>query len=202
MFKAILIWIVKVPLLLVLTVVAYIFSPIFALFIVKAEESETTGQPSLFPGMQREFLTKPFRIWQSLDAPVDEYYWAEYEMDSWLQKYGRKYYFSSSIVRWMYRIAWLWRNPAYGFGEKLGWDGTGMQILSSHGSDEAWYSGKSSCSYWTAVNAVGSKAFYVQIRIYFYKNRCLDILAGYKFFSDPTIKYVAMRLNPFRKYPK
>lgn len=172
------------------------------MFITHLEESATTGQPSLFPGQPREFLIKPFRIWQTLDAPVDEYYWAEYEMDGRLQKYGRKYYLSSSIIRWMYRIAWLWRNPAYGFGEKLGWDGTGMQILSSYGSDDLWYSGKSSCSYWTAINAKGQRAFYVQIRLYWYKNRCLDILAGYKLFSDPTVKYVAVRFNPFRKYPK
>jgi len=57
-------------------------------------------------------------------------------------------------------------------------------------------------SYWTAVNESGDKAFYFQARLYYYKNYCLDILAGYKFFSDPTTKYVAMRFTPFRKYPK
>lgn len=202
MYKAVALWAIKVPILIALTLIAYIIAPFLALFIVRAEEGAITGHPSLFPGCPREFLQKWCRIWQTTDAPVDEVYWAEYEMDGFLQRHFRKYYFSSATVRWAYRVAWLWRNPAYGFGEYFGYDGEGLTILSSHGSDEAWYSGKSSISYWTAQNAFGQKSFYVQIRLYFYKNRCLDILAGYKFFSDPQTKFVAMRFNPFRKYPK
>ena len=202
MFSAILIWALKVPILIALSLIAYIIAPLLALFIVKAEESAITGYPSLCPGNPREFLQKWCRIWQTTDAPVDEVYWGEYEMDGFLQRRFRKYYFSSAAVRWAYRVAWLWRNPAYGFGEMFGFNGYGLKILSAHGSDEEWYSGESSCSYWTAQNAFGQKSFYVQIRLYFYKNRCLDILAGYKFFSDPDTKFVAMRLNPFRKYPK
>lgn len=202
MFKSILIWSLKVPILIALSLIAYIIAPLLALFIVHDEESEITGYPSLLPGTPREFLQGWCRIFQTTDAPVDEVYWGEYEMDGWLQTNFRSAYTDYAFVRWMYRVAWLWRNPAYGFGELLGWDGTGLKILSAHGSDEAWYSGKSSCSYWTAENAAGKKSFYVQIRLYFYKNRCLDILAGYKFFSDPQIKFVAMRFNPFRKYPK
>lgn len=202
MITAVALWATKVPILIALTLIAYLIAPFLALFVVYAEESETTGHPSLVPGYYREFLPLWCRIFQSPDAPLDEYYFAEYEMDGFLQRRFRKYYFSSAAVRWAYRVAWLWRNPAYGFGEYFGYDGEGLTILSSHGSEEAWYSGKSSVSYWTAINAKNQKAFYVQIRIYFYKNHCLDILAGYKFFSDPTIKYVAMRFNPFRKYPK
>ena len=202
MLRAIAGWAVKVPILTALSLIAYIIAPFLALFIVKAEESAITNQPSLFPGHPREFLQKWCRIWQTSDAPVDEVYWSEYEMDGLLQRHFRKYYFSSATVRWAYRVAWLWRNPAYGFGEMFGFNGYGLKILSAHGSDDDWYSGKSSCSYWTAENAFGEKSFYVQIRLYFYKNRCLDILAGYKFFSDPQTKFVAMRFNPFRKFPK
>lgn len=202
MFKAIILWALKVPVLLLLTVIAYIIAPILACFITYAEESDVTGHPSLFPNTPRAFLQKWCRIWQSQDAPVDEYYYAEYEMDGFLQRNFRLVYHYYSIVRWAYRVAWLWRNPAYGFGEKFGWNGTGMKILSSHGTDDDWYSGHSSFSYWIAKNQSGNKAFYIQIRLYFYRNRCLDIMAGYKLFSDPNTKYVAMRFNPFRKYPK
>jgi len=202
LFKAIFIWALKVPVLLVLTLAAYVLAPLLAMFIVYAEESETTGHPSLFPGKPRAFLKKWIRIWQSPDAPVDEWWYGDYELDSWRKRYTQADYDSSAVLRWACRVAWLWRNPAYGFGELLGWDGTGMKILTSNGSDEDWYSGKSSCSCWTAINDKGQKSFYMQIRLYFYKNRCLDILAGYKFFSDPTTKFVAVRFNPFRKYPK
>ena len=202
LLKAILIWALKVPVLLMLTVIAYIIAPVLAFFIEYHEESAITGHPSLLPGTPRAFLIKPLRIWQSLDAPVDEWWYGNYELSSWRKNYTQADYDKYAWLRWACRVAWLWRNPAYGFGEKFGWDGTGMKILTTHGSDDLWYSGRSSCSYWTAINDAGQKAFYVQIRLYFYQNRCLDIMAGYKFFSDPTIKYVAMRFNPFRKYPK
>lgn len=202
MLKAILLWAVKVPVLLLLTVVAYIIAPVLALFITYAEESDITGQPSLLPGKPRAFLQEWCRIWQSPDAPVDEWWYGNYELDSWRKNYTQEDYDNSAYLRWKCRVAWLWRNPAYGWGELFGWNGDGMQILSSHGSDDDWYSGKSSIAWWTAVNDLGQKAFYVQMRLYFYKTRCLDIMAGYKLFSDPAIKYVAMRFNPFRKYPK
>lgn len=202
MLKPIIVWAVKVPVLLFLTVIAYIIAPVLALFVTHAEESAITGHPSLFPGKPREFLIKPLRIWQSPDAPLDEWWYGGYELDSWRKRFTQEDYDSLWLVRYMCRIAWLWRNPAYGWGEKFGYNGSGLKILTSHGSDDDWYSGKSSLSYWTAINDANEKAFYVQIRLYFYKNRCLDILAGYKFFSDPTTKYVAIRFNPFRKYPK
>jgi len=202
MLKPIIVWAVKVPVLLLLTVIAYIIAPVLALFVTHAEESAITGHPSLFPGKPREFLIKPLRIWQSPDAPLDEWWYGDYELNSWRRHFTQADYDSKWWIRYLCRIAWLWRNPAYGWGEKFGYDGTGLKILTQKGSDEDWYSGKSSVSYWTAINAANRKAFYVQIRLYFYKNRCLDILAGYKFFSDPTTKYVAVRFNPFRKYPK
>lgn len=202
MLKPIIVWAVKVPVLLFLTVIAYIIAPVLALFVTHAEESAITGHPSLFPGKPREFLIKPLRIWQSPDAPLDEWWYGDYELDSWRRHFTQADYDSKAWLRYLCRIAWLWRNPAYGWGEKFGYNGSGLKILTSHGSDDDWYSGKSSLSYWTAINDANEKAFYVQIRLYFYKNRCLDILAGYKFFSDPTTKYVAIRFNPFRKYPK
>lgn len=202
MLKSIFLWSIKVPTLIVLTVVAYFISPILALFIRQSEESVVTGFPSQFPGKQRDFLIPALFIWQTPDAPVDEWWYGNYELDSWRKNYTQEDYDNSAYLRWKCRVAWLWRNPAYGWGELFGWNGDGMQILSSHGSDDDWYSGKSSIAWWTGNNAKNQKAFYLQIRLYFYKNRCLDIMAGYKFFSDPTIKYVAMRFNPFRKYPK
>ena len=202
MIKPILLWALKVPLLILLSLVAYLIAPFIAMFIVHADETEVTGHPSMLPGQPREFLIPLFRIWQSQDAPVDEWWWAGYEKDSWRRHFTQEDYDNSAILRWACRVAWLWRNPAYGWGEKFGFDGRGLKILTSKGSEDAWYSGKSSVSYWTGVNESGEKAFYFQARLYYYKNRCLDILAGYKFFSDPTTKYVAMRFTPFRKYPK
>jgi len=37
---------------------------------------------------------------------------------------------------------------------------------------------------------------------HFYKRRCLEVYLGYKLLADGKRKSVAMRLNPFRQYPK
>jgi hypothetical protein len=78
MTKSILIWALKVPLLILLSLVAYLIAPFIAMFIVHADETETTGHPSMLPGQPREFLIPLFRIWQSQDAPVDEWWWVGY----------------------------------------------------------------------------------------------------------------------------
>jgi len=202
MIKSILLWAVKVPLLILLSLVAYIIAPFIAMFITKAEESEVTGHPSLHPGKPREFLIPLFRIWQSEDAPVDEYYWANYEPNGWIQRTFRDKYETSAIARWAYRVAWLWRNPAYGWGNLLGYSSTGMYITSSHDNEHLWRTGVTNVSWWTARNSYSEIGWCFQMQWHFWGKRCLEIYLGYKLFADGRNKSVAMRLNPFRKYPK
>jgi hypothetical protein len=47
-FRAVAGWAVKVPILIALSLIAYIIAPFLALFIVKTEESAITNQPSLW----------------------------------------------------------------------------------------------------------------------------------------------------------
>lgn len=195
-------WLWKVPLLTVLSLIAYVISPIVALFIVKAEESSVTGLPSFHPGMPREFLIKPFRIWQSEDAPVDEYYWLNYEPQGWLQRKFRDKYEYSALVRYVYRIFWLCRNPAYGFGNRLGYDSTGMYFTSQGGNQHLWRSGVTNFAWWKARNSYGEIGWCVQGQWHFYKRRCLEIYIGYKLLADGRKKSVAIRFNPFRQYPQ
>lgn len=203
MFKATLIWAAKVPILIGLTLIAYVMAPVFALFVTHAEESEVTGFPSMYPGKAREFLIEPLRVWQSQDAPLDEWWYGNYEMDSWRHNFDQDDYDSSWLLRYACRIAWLWRNPAYGFGSLLGYDGAGLKFIGFDQDDDTpWLSGKTCSQLWKCTNDRGETGWLFRARIYFYKNRCLEVMAGYKLFSDPTSKYVAMRFNPFRQYPK
>lgn len=202
MILSILNWVWKVPVLTALSLIAYVINPIIALFITKAEESETTGLPSLHPGMPREFLIKPLRIWQSEDAPVDEYYWANYEPNGWLQTRFRKHYETSSFARYVYRLAWLYRNPAYGFGNRLGYDSTGMYFTTENNNDRLWRTGVTNCSWWVARNDFGQIGWCYQLQWHFYGRRCLEIYLGYKLLADGRRKSVAIRFNPFRQYPK
>lgn len=202
MIKSILNWLWKVPVLTALSLIAYIINPLLALFITKAEESETTGLPSLHPGMPREFLIPCLRIWQSEDAPVDEYYWANYEPNSWLQTHLRGKYESSRVVRYLYRCAWLYRNPAYGFGNLLGYSSTGMYFPQKGGNEHLWRTGVSNYAWWIARNSYSEIGWCYQAQWHFYKHRCLEIYLGYKLLADGRKKSVAIRFNPFRQYPK
>jgi hypothetical protein len=78
MIKLIAVWFVKAISLLILTILAFPLAPLFSLFIIYAEESDITGFPSMFPGKSREFLIAPLRIWQSPDAPLDEFWYGDY----------------------------------------------------------------------------------------------------------------------------
>ena len=202
MILSILNWLWKVPVLTALSLIAYIINPILALFITKAEESETTGLPSLYPGMPREFLIKPLRLWQSEDAPVDEYYWANYEPNSWFQRKYRGQYETSAFVRWLYRCAWLYRNPAYGWGNLLGYSSTGMYFTAKDDNEHLWRTGVTNKSWWIARNSYGEIGWCFQMQWHFYGRRCLEIYLGYKLLADGRKKSVAIRFNPFRQYPK
>lgn len=73
-------WLWKVPVLLVLTIIAYFIAPIIACFVVYEEESAVTGFPSSMPGKPRAFLIPLFRIWQTQDAPVDEWWYGDWRL--------------------------------------------------------------------------------------------------------------------------
>ena len=193
-------WLWKVPVLLVLTVTAWIISPVLACFIVYAEESSITGLPSMFPGKPRAFLISLFRIWQSQDAPVDEWWYGDYYPDGyWKSHYDQMDYDHDSWLRWWTRVMWLCRNAAYGFGAKLGYDGTGMKFIGSDVEDDtAWKSGKTMSQYWSCVNDAGELGWCYRAKWWYCSSRCVMVFFGYKLFSDPLSKYVAMQFNPLK----
>lgn len=193
-------WLWKVPVLLLLTVVAWIISPVLACFIVYAEESAITGFPSSMPGKPRAFLVKPLRIWQTQDAPVDEWWYGDYyPYGFWKTAYSQEDYDKSPMLRWWVRVMWLCRNAAYGFGDLLGYDGRGMKFIGSDIEDDTeWKSGKSMSQYWSCVNDKGQVGWCYRAKWYYTQKRCVMVFLGYKLFSDPTSKYVAMQFNPFK----
>jgi hypothetical protein len=198
---AIITWIPKVFALIFLDLLTTILSPVLCLFVIKEEESYVTGFPSQFPGKPREFLIKPLRMFQSFDAPLDEYWYGDYT--GW-PKTGKTQmdYVSSWWLRYLCRIVWLNRNPAYGFGQYLGYDSTGMKYLIQNDNTSLWASGKPNSSFWLAINDRGQIGWWYKAQIYFYKTHCLEINLGYKLDSDTTVNrhVVAMQFTPFRKY--
>lgn len=198
-------WAWRAALLVVLTIVAYPLSLFIAPFATYAEESSITGLPAkIQQGKPRAFLIKPLRIWQSPDAPVDEWWYGDYYPTGWLKTWFSTAFYEAWYgwpLRYWTRVLWLCRNAAYGFGSLLGYDGTGIAFIGSDVEDDTeWKSGKTMSQYWSCVNAKGQVGWCYRAKIYFLGNRYLLLMAGYKLFSDPVRKYVSMQFNPFRKY--
>lgn len=202
MFKSVALWFVKSIALIVLTILAYPLAYIFALFIVKAEESEVTGFPSLHVGMPRDFLIPSLRIWQTPDAPVDELWYAgDYNVWPVVGK-TQADYDSSAWLRYLCRVVWLQRNAAYGFGALWGYDATGMMPIVTNDNERFWRTGNNCFSYWSVINGKGDKAFCIRAQLYYWKPHCLEMYLGYKLVGD-TIqgkKLVAIQFTPFRSY--
>jgi hypothetical protein len=203
MIKSVAIWFIKSVGLILLTIAAFPLAPIFAFFIVYAEESEITGFPSLFLGKPREFLIPSLRIWQSSDAPLDEWWYGDYPSPLKL-KYDQAYYDTHYWLRYASRVFWLWRNAAYGFGAKWGYSAQGMYALYTKDNDKQWKSGRNVCSFWKVCNDNGDIGWLLRTQVYFYKNRCVEIILGYKLLGNTVDgkKLVSIQCSPFKKYPE
>ena len=195
-------WFIKVVGLLFIDIFTMIFAPVICLFVTMAEESDVTGFPSMFPGKPREFLIKPLIWFQSTDAPLDEFWYGDYP-SSLKTKYDQAYYDSHWWLRYVMRVIWLWRNPAYGFGTAFGFADKDIVMASVSDNEKDWKSGKNVSSHWIFTNSNGSVGWCYRAQFYYYKTHCLEMYLGYKILGD-TIrgrKLVAMQFTPFRSYP-
>lgn len=197
MIGAILLWIPKAIALIVLTLLAFPLAPVFACFIVYAEEESITGFPSLLPGTPRAFLIPALRLWQTPDAPVDEFWYGGYQ--GWPKTGKTQTDYNKSIwLRWLCRVVWLWRNAAYGFGAKWGYE-----CAPTLNDGALWRSGKSCNYFYKVINPASQVGWNWKAEWFFTATRYIEINLGYKLMGDSIQgkKFVAVYINPFRSYP-
>lgn len=206
LFLSILRWIPGFLLAAVSGAVAVLMSPLIALpiFVYKAEESKTTGYPSMLPGQPREFLYWPLSLLTTFDAPVDEWFWAGYHRGTgWAENLTKEQYEASAWIRYKCRIAWICRNPAYGVSHTiLGYSQRDWKLLAARDYDYLWKSGYNNFSYWVYENKYGEIGWCIEWQWFFYKDRCLEVYIGWKIHrSDPDqICMLAGRITPFKSY--
>lgn len=175
-------YIITAVIVLLMKVLTYLLAPLLALFVTKVKG--------------REYLIKPLRLFQTHDAPVDEYYYGGYYIGKWTARFKHN--------SWFMRVCWLWRNPAYGFAQLFGYDQQGMRITKHRDEEILWDKGHPNKSYWTALNARGKRAFMYQRQIYYYRQWCIEIYLGWKLHRKDHDKrcMLVIRFNPFRRYKR
>lgn len=168
---------------------------VFCLFVRRAPEEEITGYPNAQLGDKpRDHIAKLFWWASTFDDCADAYWYSGRRFTlKWLLwlNVTQEQYDACAFVRYCYRLAWMWRNPCYTVARWMGYQQDGMVITKHKDQDDLWKSGKQSVTYWTAVNAKGQKAFLYQAQFYFYKQRCVELVFGYKIpwnHDDPTNK--------------
>ncbi len=116
-------WVVSVPLDLIAVSLSWLGSPVFALFkvtkprtdVVKRRKKQTITLP-------RDYLLPIFSYVATHDNAADEWWYGMYNIDFYL-KFVREWtqldYDNSWLIRYFCRIAWIIRNPAYGFAYQV-----------------------------------------------------------------------------------
>lgn len=137
----------------------------------------------------REWLIKPLRWFQTFDNPLDEWRTGDYYKHChWLN-----WDFAKAFHRYLARVFWLCRNPAYGFAQLLGIVPKGEihTVL-----DKGTWDGAST-NYHLIV---WDNGFQFRAQIYWYKNHFVRINIGYKGHAGFSKYMIAGHFNPFRTW--
>ena len=104
---------------LLIEVLAMLLTPLIALFVtteLRTDRVKRLGNQTLT--MERTYLIKVFRWFQTHDNAVDEWWWGCFNESSVLAYFRdatQDKYEGSAFFRYACRVMWLWRNCAYGF---------------------------------------------------------------------------------------
>jgi len=155
---------------------------------------------------EREWLVKGLRWFQSFDNPLDEWWMAKPNnycdngKCTWLN-----WDFTKPFHRYLGRMFWLYRNPAYGFAQFVfGWGLTlkcGYSIVAKQGLWDSGtnnyllviYEDKKACIF-------NRYAFQLKLQYFFRGKRYLRINAGWKAHAGFNKLMLATHISPFRTW--
>lgn len=201
---AVLMYIPKAVLVLLLKAITVLIAPIIALppFVRMADETATTGHPSQFPGKLRAFLKPWLMGFQTHDDCLDAFWYSGKYKNSWLRRFTQEDFDNKWYVRYFNYVAWLWRNPAYQFAHWLGWNNKAIKILKAQDNEYLWKTGITHVSYWIARNDLDEVSFLVEGQWNYYKDWCLEYRFGYGLFrNEPDDRCMLnIRFIPWRRY--
>lgn len=111
-------WVLLFPFAILTIVLSWILAPLVALFtrrITTTTKVKRLGKQRVT--LDRTNLVRWLSWFQTHDNTVDEWWYGCYNENFWLasvRNWTQDDYDNSSLIRYFCRVAWLWRNPAYG----------------------------------------------------------------------------------------
>jgi len=187
---------------------AWLLAPLLALTAF-ATEDKTTRQGNLPPWL---------RWFQTHDFPLDEVWRPSSTAELWradglfignFRAFAGKTpsdFRASAWLRYLARVFWLCRNPAYGFrAQVLGYRVDGMSLVHATEHGATWGSGSNSWAITVAERPGASlwtrSAFHVRGQLFYWRGatRYVRINVGWKLVM-PQIAMVATHVNPIRRW--
>lgn len=172
----------------------YAFAWLLAFFVIYRDEDYKPVATRM--GIKRPFLIPGLYPLQTFDDALDSYWWW-LSKSAWLRKwFDDDYYKKHAWLRWLCRVLWLWRNPAYGVAYSLGYDQTGIQYTYDNDPDDAIWDKKIPCSLMRKfINAKGQKGFLYRARYRLPFKLYYEVVLGYKApWSDYNKAMIAIRI--------
>lgn len=121
MYKSFIIWLLLLIPSIIVETLGWIFNPIVALFTTKEFRKDRIKRApwnnKVFT-IERGYLIKPLRWFQTHDNAVDEWWYGNFNAKSFfkfLREAAQKDYDSSWFIRYLCRVMWMYRNNVYGF---------------------------------------------------------------------------------------
>ena len=191
---------------IVAVLLTWLLAPLLALLAFATED----------PITKQGDLPRWVRWFQTHDFPLDEVWRPSTPAELWridglfIGNFGTfagktpTDFRTSTWLRYLARVFWLWRNPAYGFrAQVLGFPVGGMSVVHATAHGAAWGSGSNSWAI-TVAERPGTglftrSAFHVRGQLFYRPGgtRYVRINVGWKLVM-PDIAMVATHVNPIR----
>ncbi len=116
-------WLACLPLAYASTLICWLLAPLVAVFTRReARQDVVKRQNKAIVLMDRDYLLPIFNWFTTHDNAADEWWYGMYNTDFYLKgvrEWTQADYDTSWWIRYFCRLAWLYRNPAYGFAHRF-----------------------------------------------------------------------------------
>jgi hypothetical protein len=197
--RNVIIWLLMFIPALVVELLCYLLNPVAAILTTSDIRTDRVKREPWNNGthtLDRDYLIKPLRWFQTHDNAVDEWWYGAFNKDSYwkfLREATQEDYDNSWWIRYLCRVHWMYRNNAYGFLYNI----FGKPVEEALSIKE--YGNEKIKGIWYRLETYPS-TFKLEFSLPIYGIRYLSVNIGWKAHKGFAKKLYANRIIGFRKY--